>query len=49
MVISPKMVPFGEKRVLWGAGGANTNETNRFHWCFEVLSGVKVGLSVEFT
>ena len=44
MVIFPKMVPVGEKMVLWGAGGANTNETNRFHRCFEVLSGVKVGV-----
>ena len=49
MVISAKIVPFGEERVLWGAGGANTNETNRFHRCFEVLSGAKVGGFVEFT
>ena len=49
MVISPKMVPFEEKMVLWGAGGANTNETNRFHRCFEVLSGAKVGVFMEFT
>ena len=49
MVISPKMVPFGEEIVLWGAGSANTNETNRFHRCFEVLPGAKVGVFVEFT
>ena len=49
MVISPKMVPFWEKMVLWRAGGANTNETNRFYRCFEVLSGAKVGVFVEFT
>ncbi len=49
MVIFPKMVPVGEKMVLWGAGGANTNETNRFHRCFEVLSGAKVGVLMEIT
>ena len=49
MVISPKIVPFGEEMVLWGAGSANTNETNRFHRCFEVLPVVKVGVFVEFT
>ena len=34
--------------VLWRAGGANTNETNRFHRCFEVLAGAKVGVFVQF-
>ena len=49
MVIFPKMVPVGEKMELWGAGGANTNETNRFHRCFEVLSGAKVDVLMEIT
>ena len=43
------MEPFGEKMVLSGAGGANTNETSGFHRCFEGLSGAKVGISVQFT
>ena len=44
MVISPKMLNFQEEMGLWGAGGANSNETNRFYRCFEVLLGVKVGV-----
>ncbi len=42
MVVSLKMAHFWEQMVLWRPGGANTNETNRFYRCFEVLSGVKV-------
>ena len=49
MVISPKMVPFWEKMVLWRTGGANTNETNTCHLSFQVISAAEVGVFVKLT